>query len=89
MTGHVNDGVPECFSYGVVRRTDEGPRERETLLYNETIAAVSGLYYSRHAGIAYIAQKLLGSTDPLLIGQLRSCIHRCNSREKAGKCSEV
>jgi hypothetical protein len=45
MMRHVNDGVAECFFCGAVRRTDEGPRERETLLYNETIDAVSDLYY--------------------------------------------
>jgi hypothetical protein len=52
MTRHasVNDGVAECFFCGVVRRTDEGPRERETLLYNETIDAVRDLSIpARHA----------------------------------------
>jgi hypothetical protein len=49
MMRHVNDGVAERFFCGVVRRAGEGPRERETLLYNETIAAVSDLYYSGRA----------------------------------------
>ena len=48
MMIHVNDGVAECFFRGVVRRTDMGPRER-ALLYNETIAVVSDLYYSGRA----------------------------------------
>jgi hypothetical protein len=49
MMIHVNDGVAECFFRGVVRRTDMGPRERGALLYNETIAVVSDLYYSGRA----------------------------------------
>jgi hypothetical protein len=51
MMRDVNDGVAECFFCGFVRRTDEGPRERErmALLYNETVAAVSNLYDSGRA----------------------------------------
>ena len=45
----VNDGGAKCFFCGIVRRTDMGPREREALLYNETIAVVSNLYYSDRA----------------------------------------
>jgi hypothetical protein len=46
MMRHVSDGIAKCFFCGVVRRTDEGRRERETLMYNGTIAAVSDLYRS-------------------------------------------
>jgi hypothetical protein len=49
MMRHVNDRVAGCFFCGVVRRTDEGLRERETLLCNETIAAVCDLYDSGKA----------------------------------------
>jgi hypothetical protein len=45
MMRHVNDRVAEYFFCGVVRRTGEGARERETLLFKETVAA-SDLYYS-------------------------------------------
>ena len=69
MTRHVNDRVAEYFFCGVVRRTestDEGPRERETLLYNETIAARGQRFILTWQGMPLehiSAQKLLGSTD--------------------------
>jgi hypothetical protein len=88
MMRDVNDGVAECFFCGSVRRSDEGPRERETLMYNETIAGVRDLYDS---GMPveilrnfWEAQIRFDRT-----AEKRSCIHRHNSREKTGKCSEV
>lgn len=74
MMRHINDKVEKRFFCGVVRGTEEGQRERETLLYSETTTAANDLtVLAGRAGRAYKCTETSGKHRCGLIGRRRNC----------------
>lgn len=65
-------------------------RERDIIVKpRPLLRSVIYTILAEHAGRRCKRSEASGKNRSALIGQLRSCTHRCNSGEKIGQCSQV